>query len=70
MLMFLPNQDEVRGETPFPVTVIDWSSKKLIRMCRSSLSAEAQSATIAVDELEWTKVFMAAGRPKCSNPGG
>ena len=60
MLMFLANADEVSGEHPFPLTVIDWSSKKLVRMCRSSLSAEAQSATIAIDELEWAKVFFAA----------
>ena len=29
-------------------------------MCRSSLSAEAQASSIAVDELEWAKVFFAA----------
>ena len=29
-------------------------------MCRSSLSAEAQASSLAVDELEWTKVFMSA----------
>ena len=60
MLMFLASHDELQGETPFPLTVIDWSSKKLVRMCRSSLAAEAQSATIAVDELGWAKVFFAA----------
>lgn len=60
MLMFLSSQAELDAGEPFPLTIIDWSSKKLVRMCRSSLSAEAQAATIAVDELEWTKVFFAA----------
>ena len=60
MMMFLSSQAELDSRDPFPLTIVDWSSKKLTRMCRSSLSAEAQSATIAVDELEWTKVFMAA----------
>ena len=60
MLMFLSSQAELDSCEPFPLTILDWSSKKLVRMCRSSLSAEAQSATIAVDELEWSKVFFAA----------
>ena len=37
---------------PFPLTIIN-------RMCRSSLSAEAQSAASAIDEVEWTKIFAA-----------
>ena len=60
MMMFIADRAELESHKPFPLTVIDWASKKLVRMCRSSLSAEAQSATIAVDELEWAKVFYAA----------
>ena len=41
-----------------PLIMVDWSSKKLDRMCRSSLSAEAQAAANAVDSLEWTKVYI------------
>ena len=55
----MSSRSEIAGEAPFPLTVVDWASKKLVRMCRSSLSAEAQAATIAVDELEWAKVFFA-----------
>ena len=44
---------------PFPLTIISWHSRKLNRMCRSSLSAEAQSAASAIDEVEWTKIFAA-----------
>ena len=43
-----------------PRVILDWSSKKLVRMRRSSLSAEAQSAANAIDMLEWAKVFMAS----------
>ena len=32
-------------------SILDWSCKKLPRVARSSLSAEAQAATIAVGEL-------------------
>ena len=60
MLMFLASKEELESGKPFPLTVFDWSSKKLVRMCRSSLSAEAQASSIAVDELEWAKVFFAA----------
>ena len=59
MIMFLASHEEMESDEPFPLTIFDWASKKLVRMCRSSLSAEAQSAAIAVDELEWAKVFYA-----------
>ena len=59
MLIFLASHEEMESNQPFPLTIFYWSSKKLPRMCRSSLSAEAQAATIAVDELEWAKVFFA-----------
>ena len=41
-----------------PIIVLDWSSKKLVRTCRSSLAADAQSATNGVDTLEWVKVYV------------
>ena len=41
------------------LTIVDWHSKKLVRMCRSSLAAEAQASAAAVDELEWCKIFWA-----------
>ena len=43
---------------PFPLTLGSWHSKKLTRMCRSSLSAEAQSAAGA-DETDWIKIYAA-----------
>jgi hypothetical protein len=40
-----------------PIQVVDWSSKKLPRVSRSSLNSEAQAASTAVDALEFIKVF-------------
>ena len=37
--------------------MVDWSSKKLPRVSRSSLNSEAQAASTAVDALEFIKVF-------------
>jgi hypothetical protein len=56
-LIFAASESELRSGAPFNMTIIDWHSKKLVRMCRSSLSAEAQASAAAVDELEWCKVF-------------
>lgn len=53
------SEDEFNGDKPFPLTVVDWASKKLSRICRSSLSAEAQTMAMAVDNLEWTKTIFA-----------
>ena len=46
-------------ESQFPLTVIDWASKRLTRVCRSSLAAEAQTLAMAVDSLEWLKCLFA-----------
>ena len=46
------------GET-VPIQVVDWSSKKLTRVSRSSLNSEAQAAATAVDALEFVKTFYA-----------
>ena len=48
-------QDQVMSDRPFELTVIDWASRRLTRVCRSSLSAETQAAANAVDELEWAR---------------
>ena len=56
-LLFLASESQINGDQPFPLTVIDWSSRKLPRVCRSSLSAEAQIMTTAVDNLEWAKTM-------------
>ena len=39
--------------------ILDWCSRKLTRVSRSSLAAEAQAAANAVDALGWAKVMMA-----------
>ena len=58
--IFLISEECLRAGSACPLVILDWSSKKLVRMCRSSLSAEAQSAANAIDMLEWTKVFLAS----------
>ncbi|CAE7473994.1 unnamed protein product [Symbiodinium pilosum] len=52
MVIFVASRQEVESGKPFPLTVLDWSSKKLTRVCRSSFSAETQAAANAVDELD------------------
>ena len=59
-LLFVGGHEEIEAGYAMKLTVVDWCSKKLQRICRSSLSAESQAATQAVDALEWTKVFWAA----------
>ena len=58
-MIFVATEDEMNGSKPFPLTVVDWASKKLTRVCRSSLAAEAQTMATAVDQLEWTKTMFA-----------
>ena len=55
-LVFIGSEKEFNDGHPFPLTVIDWCSRKLPRVCRSSLAAEAQTMTSAVDNLEWVKM--------------
>eukprot|EP00434_Breviolum_minutum_P011884 symbB.v1.2.010485.t1/scaffold674.1/size176181/2 len=57
-LIFVATEEEMSGSKPFPLTVVDWASKKLTRICRSSLAAEAQTMATAVDQLEWTKDYV------------
>ena len=58
-LIFVATEEEMSGSKPFPLTVVDWASKKLTRVCRSSLAAEAQTMATAVDQLEWSKTMFA-----------
>ena len=58
-LIFVANSDELNSVKPFPLTVIDWASKRLTRVCRSSLSAEAQALAMAIGSLEWLKCLFA-----------
>ena len=58
-IIFVGTEEEFHGSKPFPLTVLDWSSKKLTRICRSSLAAEAQTMCAAIDSLEWAKTLFA-----------
>ncbi len=40
------------------LVVLDWASRKLTRVCRPALASEAQAACMAVDNVEWAKVFI------------
>ena len=55
MVIFVASKQETESGKLFPLTVLDWSSKRLTRVCRSSLSAETQAAANAVDELDWAR---------------
>ena len=44
-----------RGELP-PVSLIEWRSWKLERVCRSSLSSEAQAQSEALDQLNYVRL--------------
>eukprot|EP00435_Cladocopium_sp_Y103_P013907 s4786_g3.t1 len=54
-LVFVATEEEINGSKPFPLTILDWTSRKLPRVCRSCLSAEVQTLSGAVDNLEWVK---------------
>ena len=58
-VIFAASRGEVEADKPFKLTTLDWSSKRLTRVCRSSLAAETQAAANAVDELEWLRSFWA-----------
>ncbi|CAK0856800.1 unnamed protein product [Prorocentrum cordatum] len=57
--IFVGPEDELNAGTPTPFVAMEWASKKLARLCRSSLSAEAQAAALEADSLMWVKVFLA-----------
>ena len=52
---FVASQEEVESSKPFRTEVVDWASRHLQKVCRSTLAAETQAAATAVDELEWVK---------------
>ena len=50
-----------------PASVISWRSFKLPRVCRSSLAAECQATSTALEELLMAKTFLEAmKRPNCN----
>ena len=57
------NDQDMKLGKPMQLTISNWASRKLQRVCRAGLHClhkQAQSAAIAVDELEWLKVLNAA----------
>ena len=58
-LVFVAGPEDFSSGKTMVLNILDWSSRKLDRKCRSSLAAEAQAAANAVDALEWTKVYVA-----------
>lgn len=59
MILCVCSEKEIDEGKMMALTTLQWHSKKLTRICRSSLSAETQAAAMAVDELEWCKIFLA-----------
>ncbi|CAK0791255.1 unnamed protein product [Prorocentrum cordatum] len=57
--IFVGPEDELNAGAPTPFVAMEWASKKLVRLCKSSLSAEAQAAAMGADSLMWVKVFLA-----------
>ena len=57
-IVYAADVDLVSGkEAKF--SIIDWKSWKLKRVCRSSLAAETQAFSDALDQLNWIRLFMA-----------
>ena len=52
-MVFVTTKSEIDEGKATKLSIVDWSCKKLARVCRSSLSAEAQASTAAIDTLEW-----------------
>ena len=73
-MLFLASEEEFKAEKPMALTmmtILDWHSRKLPRMSRSSLSAESPAASAAaVDELEYIAESFCSchGQPVCINP--
>ena len=55
-IIFIASKEEINEGRAMKLSVLDWASRKLARVCRSSLAAEAQSASVAVDALEWLRI--------------
>ena len=58
-MIFLTTDAAAKEGYPMPLIIMDWASKKLPRVSRSSLSSEAQSGATAIDALEWAKTMLA-----------
>ena len=58
IIVILTSKEILAGKT-VPYSVLSWRSSKLQRVCRSSLSAEAQSCSQAVDELAMIRTMIA-----------
>ena len=58
-LLFAIGETKAGNGSPTPLIILDWCSRKLTRVSRSSLASEAQAAANAVDALGWAKVMMA-----------
>ena len=56
--IFAGPADDLSNGTPTPFVCLEWDSKKLVRLCRSSLSAAAQAAALGVDSLMWVKIYL------------
>ena len=58
--ILLAHRKVLEGEPDHQYVVLDWRSFKLPRVSRSSLNAEAQSYSAAVDSLEYVHIFWQA----------
>ena len=56
-LQFAVTRSATVSGAPVPLVVTDWASKKVSRISRASLDVEAQAGVVAVDALEFSKLF-------------
>ena len=56
-LQFAVTRSAAESGAPVPLVVTDWASKKVSRISRASLDVEAQAGVVAVDALEFSKLF-------------
>ena len=54
---FAVTRSTAESGAPVPLVVSDWASKKVSRFSRASLDVEAQASVVAVDALEFSKLF-------------
>ena len=54
-MLFAIMDASIDDGAPTPLVILEWTSRKQRRVCRSSLSSEAQSAAYAVDALDFGK---------------
>ena len=56
-LQFAVTRSAAESGAPVPLVVTVWASKKVSRISRASLDVEAQAGVVAVDALEFSKLF-------------